>query len=94
MKRGRNTGNRGRSTGSRGRSTGGDFRRRRKYCRFTAEGIEYIDYKDVQLLQRSTLENGKIISRRISGTSARHQRMLTQAIKRARHLALLPFVNN
>ena len=67
--------------------------RRRKYCRFTAEGIEYIDYKDVQLLQRSTLENGKIISRRISGTSARHQRMLTQAIKRARHLALLPFVN-
>ena len=71
-----------------------DFPRRRKYCRFTVAGVEYIDYKDVQLLQRSTLENGKIISRRISGTSARHQRMLTQAIKRARHLALLPFANN
>ena len=71
----------------------GDFPRRRKYCRFTAEGIEYIDYKDVQLLQRSILDNGKIISRRLSGTSARHQRMLTQAIKRARHLALLPFTN-
>lgn len=72
----------------------GDFSRRRKFCRFTAEGIEYIDYKDVQLLQRSTLDNGKIISRRISGTSARHQRMLSQAIKRARHLALLPFASN
>ena len=72
----------------------GDFVRRRKFCRFTAEGIEYIDYKDVQLLQRSTLDNGKIISRRISGTSARHQRMLSQAIKRARHLALLPFASN
>ncbi len=71
-----------------------DTPRRRKYCRFTVAGIEYIDYKDVQILQRSTLENGKIISRRISGTSARHQRMLAQAIKRARHLALLPFSND
>lgn len=67
--------------------------RRRKYCKFTADGVEYIDYKDVRLLQQYTLESAKIIPRRISGTSARHQRMLTQAIKRARHLGLLPFVS-
>ena len=67
--------------------------RRRKVCRFCADGIEYIDYKDVRLLQKYTLESAKIIPRRISGTSARHQRMLTQAIKRARHLALLPFTS-
>lgn len=67
--------------------------RRRKYCKFTADGIEYIDYKDVRALQKYTLESAKIIPRRISGTSARHQRMLTQAIKRARHLALLPFTS-
>lgn len=77
-----------RRDGGKGRS---GFSRRRRYCRFTAEGIEYIDYKDVQLLQRSTLDNGKILSRRLSGTSARHQRMLAKAIKRARHLALLPY---
>ena len=67
--------------------------RRRKYCKFTAEGIEYIDYKDVKTLQQYVLESAKIIPRRISGTSARHQRMLSQAIKRARHLALLPFTS-
>ena len=67
--------------------------RRRKFCKFTADGIEYIDYKDVKLLQQYVLESAKIIPRRISGTSARHQRMLTQAIKRARHLALLPFTS-
>jgi small subunit ribosomal protein S18 len=69
------------------------FFRRRKYCKFTAEGIEYIDYKDVKTLQQYVLESAKIIPRRISGTSARHQRMLSQAIKRARHLALLPFTS-
>lgn len=67
------------------------FYRRRKYCKFTAEGIEYIDYKDVRLLQQYILERAKILPRRISGTSSRHQRMLAQAIKRARHLALIPF---
>lgn len=67
--------------------------RRRKYCKFTADGIEYIDYKDIRVLQQYVLESAKIIPRRISGTSARHQRMLTQAIKRARHLALLPFTS-
>ena len=70
------------------------FLRRRKVCRFSAEGIEYIDYKDIKLLQRYIVEQGKIIPRRISGNSARHQRMLQTAIKRARHLALLPYVND
>ena len=67
------------------------FFRRRKFCKFTAEHIEYIDYKDVKIMQKYVLESAKIIPRRISGTSARHQRMLSKAIKRARHLALLPF---
>ncbi len=67
------------------------FYRRRKVCKFTAEGIEYIDYKDVRLLQSYILERAKILPRRISGTSARHQRMLSRAIQRARQLALIPF---
>lgn len=67
------------------------FVKRRKVCRFTAEHIEYVDYKDVKLLQQFILERGKILPRRISGNSARHQRMVQVAIKRARHLALLPF---
>lgn len=67
------------------------FYRRRKVCKFTAEGIEYIDYKDLKLLQSYILERAKILPRRISGTSARHQRMLSKAIKRARHLALVPY---
>ncbi|MEM7480251.1 MAG: 30S ribosomal protein S18 [Acidobacteriota bacterium] len=67
------------------------FFRRRKVCKFTSEHIEYIDYKDVKLLQQFIPERGKIMPRRITGTSARHQRMLSTAIKRARHLALLPF---
>ena len=68
------------------------FFRRRKICKFTSEGIEYIDYKDVNLLRGYIPERGKVLPRRISGTSARHQRMLAKAIKRARHLALLPYV--
>ncbi len=67
------------------------FYRRRKVCKFTSEGIEYIDYKDVKLLQAYILERAKILPRRISGTSSRHQRMLAKAIKRARHLALIPY---
>lgn len=67
------------------------FFRRRKFCKFTVDGIEYIDYKDVKLLQQFILERAKILPRRISGTSSRHQRMLATAIKRARHLALIPF---
>lgn len=70
------------------------FYRRRKVCKFTAEGIEYIDYKDTKLLQNYILERAKILPRRISGTSSRHQRMLATAIKRARHLALVPFTSD
>lgn len=70
------------------------FFRRRKVCKFTAEGIEYIDYKDVKLLQAYILERAKILPRRISGTSARHQRMLATAVKRARHLALIPYTSD
>ncbi len=67
------------------------FFRRRKYCRFTAEGITEIDYKDLNLLKAFVSETGKIVPSRITGTSARYQRQLATAIKRARYLALLPF---
>jgi small subunit ribosomal protein S18 len=70
------------------------FFRRRKVCKFTAEGIEYIDYKDINLLRQFVPERAKILPRRISGNSARHQRMLAKAIQRARHLALLPYVTD
>ena len=66
--------------------------RRRRICRFCEEGEIYIDYKDERRLRRFITEQGKIIARRTSGTCARHQRQLVRAIKRARHLALLPFV--
>ena len=66
----------------------------KKYCRFTRDKIKYIDYKDVKLLQRYTTEQGKIIPKRITGTSAKYQRQLALAIKRARHMALLPYVSD
>ena len=65
-------------------------RPRKKVCAFCADKIETIDYKDVARLKRFLSERGKIIPRRVTGTCARHQRALTVAIKRARHLALLP----
>lgn len=64
---------------------------RRKVCRFCADKSLVIDYKDPRTLSMFTTERGKIIPRRISGNCARHQRALTQAIKRARHLALMPY---
>jgi small subunit ribosomal protein S18 len=67
------------------------FFRRRKYCRFTAEGIKEIDYKDLNLLKQYVSESGKIVPSRITGTSARYQRQLADAVKRARFLALLPY---
>ena len=67
-------------------------RRRKKVCFFTSNHIEYIDYKDVDLLKKFVSERGKILPRRVTGTSAKYQRMLTTAIKRARHMALLPYV--
>ena len=66
--------------------------RRKKVCTFCADGIDYIDYKDTKRLQKCTSERGKILPRRISGTCAKHQRQLTLAIKRARHVALLPYI--
>ena len=63
----------------------------RKVCYFTKNKITYIDYKDVDLLKKFILTNGKITPRRVTGTSAKYQRMLATAIKRARQMALLPF---
>lgn len=68
--------------------------RRKKTCYFTENKIEFIDYKDERTLRRFLSERGKIIPRRISGTSAHHQRMLAQAVKRARFMAILPFVSD
>jgi small subunit ribosomal protein S18 len=68
-------------------------KKRKKVCRFKENGIKYIDYKDEQLLRRFVTERGKIVPRRITGTSAPMQRKLSTAIKRARHLAILPYVS-
>ncbi len=65
--------------------------RRRKFCRFTAEGVTEIDYKDLATLKNYVTETGKIVPSRITGTKARYQRQLSTAIKRARFLALLPY---
>lgn len=70
------------------------FFRRRKYCRFTAEGVEYIDYKDLGTLKQYVTETGKIVPSRITGTKARYQRQLASAVQRARFLALLPYSDN
>ena len=69
-----------------------NMRRRKKVCYFTKNNIKTIDYKDVELLKKFISERGKILPRRVTGTSAKYQRMLTTAIKRARHMALLPYV--
>lgn len=71
---------------------GGRRSRRRKRCPFTTAGIKEIDYKDVDTLKRFITERGKILPRRITGVSAHHQRLLSKAIKQARHMALIPFV--
>ena len=68
--------------------------RRRKFCKFTAEGITEIDYKDIGLLKQFVTETGKIVPSRITGTKARYQRQLSTAIKRARYLALLPYCDS
>jgi len=70
----------------------GGFRRRRKVCYFTENKVTHIDFKDTDLLKRFINERGKILPRRVTGTSAKWQRKLAVAIKRARHMALLPFV--
>lgn len=70
------------------------FRRRVKVCRFTVEKINYIDYKDIDMLREYTPTNGKILPRRVTGTRPIFQHKLSRAIKRARHMALLPYVGN
>ena len=79
--------------GEGGRRGGGGFRRPRT-CRFCADKIDYIDYKDVRQLMMAIPERGKIQPRRLSGTCAKHQRKLTTAIKRARQLALIPYATD
>lgn len=66
-------------------------RRRRKVCSFCVDKIDCVDYKDIAKLRKYMSERGKILPRRMTGTCARHQRQLTEAIKRARHIALLPY---
>lgn len=70
------------------------FFRRRKFCRFTADGIKEIDYKDVNLLRQNVTESGKIVPSRITGTKAKFQRQLATAVKRARYLALIPYCDS
>nr|MBV6628499.1 30S ribosomal protein S18 [Oceanococcus sp. HetDA_MAG_MS8] len=69
------------------------YSRRRKVCKFTAEGVEEIDYKDLNTLKQYILDNGKIVPSRVTGTKARYQRQLSKAIRRARYLALLPYTD-
>ncbi len=69
-------------------------RKRKKVCVFCQDKVEYIDYKDSAKLKKFISERGKILPRRISGTCAKHQRELQNAIKRARHMALLPYIGN
>ena len=93
---GSRSGGGGGRSGGKGGSKGGGFKKkfvfkRRKFCKFCDEKVEYIDYKDVRLLQGFVPERAKILPRRISGTCAMHQRDLMRAIKRARNIALLPF---
>ena len=69
------------------------FFRRKKFCKFTADGVTHIDYKDLNTLRQYVTETGKIVPSRITGTRARFQRQLSTAIKRARFLALIPYTD-
>ncbi|MDQ2970876.1 MAG: 30S ribosomal protein S18 [Acidobacteriota bacterium] len=90
------SGGRGASKDRDGKPTGRKkfFVRRRKVCKFCAEHIEYVDWKDIKLLQSFIPERGKILPRRISGTCALHQRKLQTAIKRARSIAMIPYATD
>ena len=72
---------------------GNNLFKRKKFCRFTAEKVKQIDYKDIDVLKDFVQENGKLMPARITGTKARYQRQLSTAIKRARFLALLPYTD-
>lgn len=91
--RGRGKG-KGKFAKGKGRERGrGQLFRRKKFCRFTAEGVKQIDYKDIAVLKEFINENGRIIPARITGTKARFQRQLSVAINRARFLALMPYTD-
>jgi small subunit ribosomal protein S18 len=95
--RGGRGGRGGAKSGDKGKGEGrprGGFFRRRRVCKFCADKIDYINYKDVRLLMPFIPERGKIQPRRISGTCAKHQRALQTAISRARQLALIPYVTD
>ena len=94
-RRGKGKGRKDGKKDARGRERGGSRQlfKRRKFCRFTAEKVKWIDYKDVDLLKDFINENGRIIPARITGTKAHYQRQLSDAIKRARFLALLPYTD-
>ena len=68
--------------------------RRKKYCRFKKYGIKYVDYKDGEFLKKFLNEQGKVLPRRLTGTSQKFQKKVAQAVKRARHLAILPYVTD
>ena len=68
--------------------------KKKKYCRFKKAGIKYIDYKDAEFSKKFLNEQGKILPRRLTGTSLKYQKKVAQAIKRARHIALLPYVTD
>ena len=68
--------------------------KKKKYCRFKKNGIKYVDYKDPEFLKKFLNEQGRILPRRLTGTSLKYQRKVSQAVKRARHIALLPFVTD
>ena len=68
--------------------------KKKKYCRFKKSGIKYIDYKDPNFLKKFVNEQGKVLPRRLTGTSLKYQRKVGQAIKRARHIALMPYVSD
>jgi small subunit ribosomal protein S18 len=93
---GRSYGGRGGDSSGRGDSRGGFKSRRpkRKVCPLCLDKVMYLDYKDVAKVRRFISEKGKILPRRMTGTCAKHQRAVTTAVKRARHIALLPFVQD
>ena len=91
--KGKGKGKAGAGKGRESRGGRGQLFRRKRFCRFTAEGVKEIDYKDIAVLKEFINENGKIIPARITGTKARYQRQLSVAIERARFLALLPYTD-
>ena len=68
--------------------------KKKKYCRFKKAGIKYVDYKDAEFLKKFLNEQGKVLPRRLTGTSQKYQKKVATAVKRARHLAILPFVTD